>query len=294
MTSDKLLKDMQGFIWINGQSVDWHDANIHVLTHGLHYGSSVFEGIRVYDFKPFKALEHMERLHHSAQCLGFKIEYSPQDLVSVTHEQIALNKIANGYVRPVAWRGTETLLIGGGSKIANVAIAVWESFEGKRQEMRERGSKMHISKWRKPNPDASPYTAKAASIYTLCTLAKNDATAAGFDDAVMLDSNGNITEGTTSNIFFIQGNTLITPLPDRFLNGITRQTLIGIARSRGYQVVETKVAAQDLEKIDAAFLTGTAIELMQINSIEQKQFTLNHPIYLDLSDAFSAFVKDTI
>jgi branched-chain amino acid aminotransferase len=285
---------MHGFIWVNGQSIDWQDAKIHVLTHGLHYGSSVFEGIRVYNGKPFKLKEHLERLHHSAKCLGFEVPFSIEQLCQATIKQIDLNNIKNGYVRPVAWRGTETMLIGGGSKIANVAIAAWSTFEDKRKDLRTNGTRMCISKWRKPNPDASPYSSKAASIYTLCTIAKNDATTQGFDDAIMLDSEDNVTEGTTSNIFFIKDEKLFTPIPDRFLNGITRQTVIKLANDLGYEVSEIKISLDSIKNYDSAFLTGTAIEIMQIKEIDKKEFTINHPVYKRLCDEFTNLVMSSI
>jgi branched-chain amino acid aminotransferase len=199
------FEKMDGKIWYNGEVIDWRDAKIHTLTHGLHYGSSVFEGIRIYNSRPFKVREHLDRLHHSAECLGFTIPFSTDQLVEATHTQIEMNKINDGYARPFAWRGTESMLIAGGSKVANTAIAVWPTFESDRKALRERGSRLCISTWRKPAANASPYSAKAASIYTLCTIVKNQATELGYDDALMLDGSGNITEGTTSNFFLIKG-----------------------------------------------------------------------------------------
>lgn len=285
------FEHMEGKIWYNGEVVAWKDAKIHVLTHGLHYGSSVFEGIRIYNGKPFKVCEHLDRLHHSASCLGFTIPFSTGQLVAATHTQIELNKIINGYARPVAWRGTETMLIGGGSKTANTAIAVWPTFDKERQELRESGSRLCISAWRKPAANASPYSAKAASIYTLCTIVKNQAVELGYDDAIMLDNHGNITEGTTSNFFMIIDNELHTPVADCFLNGITRQTVIELAHDQGIKVHERHIKPQELESIQAAFLTGTAIEIMPIRAIENHRYDTQHPLLKNLMQSYSDLVN---
>ena len=285
------IDELQGLIWLNGKIVDWQNAKVHILTHGLHYGSSVFEGIRVYQGNAFKLNEHLSRLYHSAECLRFNIPYNIDELTFATNEQIQLNNITNGYIRPFAWRGTETLLISGGGKTANVAIAVWPIFEDSRSDIRERGIRMNISSWRKPAPNASPYTAKAASIYTLSTIVKNDAQSAGYDDSIMLDAASNVTEGTTSNIFFLKNNELHTPVADCFLNGITRQTIIKIATDKGYKTYERKIHIDEIASFDAAFLTGTAIEIMPIDCIEQHMFNTKHPITAVLTQAYLKLTK---
>jgi branched-chain amino acid aminotransferase len=277
----------EGKIWYNGQVVEWQDAKLHALTHGLHYGSSIYEGIRVYNYKPFKLKEHMDRLKHSAECLGFELPYSVSELCDNFQEQIRLNDVANGYGRPAAWRGSETMLIGGeGSKI-HVVLAVWKSFETKRHELRDKGMKMCISKWRKPNADSSPYSAKCAGIYTLCTIVKNEAVTNGFDDALLLDSKGYITEGTTSNVFFIFGNELHTPLADCFLNGITRQTFIQIAKNNNIKVVERHITLEDAKEADSAFLSGTAIEMTPVKYLEDKKYSLEHPMLAKLLQEYT-------
>jgi branched-chain amino acid aminotransferase len=279
------FEKMQGKIWLDGKICDWQEAKIHVLTHGLHYGSSVYEGIRIYNGKPFKVLEHMERLHHSAKCLGFEVPFNTDELILAMQEQIKLNNIINGYGRPVAWRGTDTMLIAGGSKIAKVAIAVWPTFED-RKDLRERGVRLCFSKWRKPAANASPYTAKAAGIYTLLTIVKNEAVDQGFDDAIMLDEAGNITESTTSNFFLITDNELHTPLPDCFLNGITRQTIIAIAKENGIKVNERKIKPEELSSAQAAFLTGTAIEIMPVKSIAEHEFDPKHELLQKIAEHY--------
>ncbi|MFI4984200.1 MAG: aminotransferase class IV [Rickettsiales bacterium] len=283
----KPFDQREGYIWLDGQMLPWQDAKIHTLTHGLHYGSSVFEGIRVYNYKPFKLKQHLQRLILSAQTLGFSLPYSLEELTKSTLEVIKLNDIKNGYFRPAAWRGSETMLICGSTADASVLLAGWPEFENKRLELRNRGVRLTIStKWRKPDPDASPYTAKAASVYTLCTMVKNDATASGYDDALMLDSKGRITEATTANFFLIIGDELHTPTPDRFLNGITRQTVIEIAHTLGIKVIEKYLTPEDLKTAAGAFLTGTAIELMPVKSIDDITYDHQHPIFTKLCAAY--------
>lgn len=291
------LNKIQGKIWFNGKIVEWGDANIHILTHGLHYGSSVYEGIRVYNGNAFKIEEHIERFHASAKCIGISIPFSTEELIAAANEQIKLNNIIDGYVRPVAWRGSETMLIGGVDKSAEVAIAVWKIFEN-REDLRRKGIKLCLSKWCKPAPNASPYTAKTAGVYTLATMVKNEAVARGFDDALMLDSDGNITEATTSNLFFIFGNELHTPIPDCFLNGITRQTIIALAKKLGIKVHERKIKFEELLSENkafqnGAFLTGTAIEIMPVQLIEDVEFDINNPILRNLAEHYAKEVRTT-
>lgn len=280
------FEDRVGTIWKDGKFGEWKQCKIHMLTHALHYGSSVFEGVRVYNYKPFKLKEHIDRLHKSANILHFEIPYSVDELMSVTNEVIKQNDIKNGYLRPIAWRGTETMLISGYGTKVHTAIAGWAAFEVKRSELRERGIKLHISKWRKPAADASPFAAKSASIYTLSTIAKIDSEKAGFDDALMLDGNGNVTEGTTSNIFFIFNNELHTPIADCFLNGITRQAIIAMSKNLGIPIYERHIKAEEISKADAAFLTGTAIELMPVSVIDSKEFQINHPLIKRVEEEF--------
>ncbi len=281
----------EGKIWYNGKVIDWKEAKLHVLTHGLHYGSSIYEGIRVYNYKPFKLKEHMQRLEHSAKCLGFELPYSTNELCDNFLKQIKLNDVENGYGRPAAWRGSETMLIGGEGTKIHMILAVWKSFENKRHELREKGIKLCFSKWKKPNADSSPYSAKCAGIYTLCTIVKNDAVAQGYDDALLLDSRGFITEGTTSNVFFIFGNELHTPIADCFLNGITRQTFIQIAKNIGIKAVERHITKYEALKADAAFLTGTAIEMTPIQSIDGTEYNIMHPLIKRLQDEYSALTN---
>lgn len=288
------FSDRDGFIWMDGELVNWRDCKIHVLSHGLHYASSAFEGIRIYNNKAFKLKEHIERLFHSAKVLNIKIKYELTDLIKACEIVIANNDIKEGYIRPITWRGTDTMLISGGSEDGHVAIAAWEVFEDKRREMRERGSKLIISSWKKPNPDSSPYTTKASCIYTLATIAKNEASAQGVDDAIMLSSDGYLTEATTANLFLIKNNEIHTPIPDCFLDGITRQTIIELAKNRGISVHERRISQDELSDFDAAFLTGTAIEIMPIKSISNFEFDISHPLIHDLTKDYSELVRANV
>lgn len=278
---------LSGKMWVNGKVIDWQKAKIHILTHGLHYGSSVFEGIRVYDGKPFKLHEHMLRLKHSGDVLGLDIEYSVGELCKAANEQIEVNGVKNGYMRPVAWRGSEEMVIGGSECKTHVAIAVWKSFENKRSELRENGIRLTVSKWRKPQKEASPFTTKAASIYTISTMVKNEAAMLEFDDGIMLDEHKNVTEASTANIFFIKGKELHTPYPDCFLNGITRQTVINIAAENELKLYERFIKEEEIDSFDAAFLTGTAIEIMPIQCIDHKQFETGHELIKFITSKYS-------
>lgn len=288
------FSDRDGLIWMDGKLLEWRDSNIHVLSHGLHYASSAFEGIRVYDNKPFKLNQHIARLFHSADVLGLKIKFSVLELEDACKQVVKENNIINGYIRPFIWRGTETMLISGGSEDAHVAIAAWPVFEEKRQELRERGAKLIISKWKKPNADSSPYTTKASCIYTLATMAKNEAIANGADEALMLSSDEYLTEATTANLFLIKNNELHTPIPDCFLDGITRQTIIELAQKKGIPVYQRRISRDELSEFEAAFLTGTAIEMMPIRSIVNFEFDIFHPLIHDLIKDYSELVRANV
>ncbi len=281
----------EGKIWFNGEYVEWADAKVHILSHGLNYGSSVFEGVRIYNGKGFKLKEHLERFGNSARTLGMKLGYTIDEMLEATANLIEQNNLARGYIRPIAWRGPESMLIGGGECKINVAIAAWLVFEDNRDEVRKLGVKLCISDWRKPAPNASPYFTKAASIYTLSTMIKNEAVAKGFDDALILDGDGNVAEASTSNFFAIFGDELHTSVPDCFLDGITRQTVIQIARVNGITVVERKISPSELQIADAAFLTGTAIEIMPIAAITNYSFDVKNPLITRITNLFHDYVR---
>lgn len=259
--------DRDGFIWYDGRLIPWRDAKLHVLTHGLHYASCVFEGERVYDGKVFREEDHDERLLNSAKILGFEVPASMDDLARATREVISSNKIADGYVRPIAWRGAEQMGVSAQASKIHLAIAAWDWPAYFSPEARAKGIRMQWAKWARPAPNTAPTMAKAAGLYMICTLSKHEAEAAGCDDALMLDWRGRIAEGTGANIFLAINCELHTPTPDCFLNGITRQTVIALAKKRGIKVVERAIMPEELAKADEVFLTGSAAEVTPVGEI---------------------------
>jgi branched-chain amino acid aminotransferase len=268
--------DRDGTIWYNGKLVPWRDAKVHVLNHGLHYASSVFEGERVYGGKVFKLHEHSERLRVSAQLLGFEVPYSAEQLDAFTNEVVKANNVVNGYVRPVAWRGSEMMAISAKKNKTHVAIAAWEWPSYFSKEAKERGLKLTIAKWRRPDPQTAPTASKAAGLYMICTLSKHDAEERGFDDAMMLDYRGLIAEATGANIFLIQNGEIHTPKPDCFLNGITRMTVMDMARAQGIKVHERHIKPEELANTQEVFLTGTAAEITPVASIDDYKFVVGN------------------
>jgi branched-chain amino acid aminotransferase len=264
--------DQDGDIWFNGKLVPWRDSRIHVLSHGLHYGSCVFEGERVYNGEVFKLREHTQRLLDSGKELGFKIPYTLEELEQATLDTVASQGFADAYVRPVAWRGSEMMGVSAQQTKINVAIAVWEWPSYFSPEARLRGIRLKTSKWRRPAPDTAPVHAKAAGLYMICTLSKHSAEADGFDDALMLDWRGQVAESTGANIFLIQDGKIHTPTPDCFLDGITRQTVIGLAKDRGYEVIERSIMPEEFAKTDEVFVTGTAAEVTPVGQIDDWNF----------------------
>jgi branched-chain amino acid aminotransferase len=259
--------DRDGFIWFDGRLVPWRDARIHVLTHGLHYGSCVFEGERVYGGAVFRLRAHDERLHRSARLLGFDIPWSIEALDAATREVIAANGVTDGYVRPVAWRGSEVMGVSARQSTIHVAIAVWDWPSYFTPEARMRGIRLTISPWARPAPNTAPTAAKAAGLYMICTLSKHMAEETGYDDALMYDWRGLVAEATGANLFLVIDGKLHTPTPDCFLDGITRQTVIGLARARGIEVVERHIPAEDLARASEVFVTGSAAEVTPVREI---------------------------
>ena len=266
--------DQDGQIWHNGALIPWRDSKLHVLSHGLHYASCVFEGERVYNGEVFKLREHTQRLIDSGRELGFEIPYSLAELEQATRETVAAQGYADAYVRPVAWRGSEMMGVSAQETKINVAIAVWEWPSYFSPEARMRGIRLTTSTWRRPAPDTAPVHAKAAGLYMICTLSKHAAEAAGFDDALMLDYRGRIAESTGANIFLIQDGKIHTPTPDCFLDGITRQTVIALAKKRNFEVIERAIMSDELEKTDEIFVTGTAAEVTPVGEIDGRKFTV--------------------
>ena len=261
-----------GVIWLNGKFVEWRHANVHVLNHGLHYASCVFEGLRIYNGKIFKLDEHTERLFKSAKILDLDIPYNYQEVVDISKEIILKQNISDGYVRPVVWRGSEMMAISAKKGSTNLAIAAWEwpSYFSPKKLLQ--GIKLNVSKWLRPSPESAPTDSKAAGLYMICSLSKHEAEKLGFDDALMLDYRGYVAEATGANIFFVKENELFTPLADCFLNGITRQTVIEIAQENNIKVHERHFELDFLKTCDEVFLTGTAVEITPVSSIKHFNF----------------------
>lgn len=267
MAATPPFDDRDGFIWYDGRLVPWRDAKLHVLTHALHYASCVFEGERVYGGKVFHLDEHNARLINSAKILGFEVPAGMDDLAKATEEVVAANHIVDGYVRPVCWRGAEQMGVSAQAAKIHLALATWEWPAYFSPEARAKGIRMCWAPWARPAPNTAPVHAKAAGLYMICTLSKHDAEAKGFDDGLMLDWRGQLAEATGANIFLVINGELHTPTPDCFLNGITRQTVIGLARKRGIKVVERAIWPQELAQAQEVFLTGSAAEVTPVGEI---------------------------
>ncbi len=273
MSAAQTFDDRDGFIWLNGALVPWRDAKVHVLTHALHYASSVFEGERSYGGKVFKLEEHTERLFYSAGALDMKIPYTAQQINDATYETLKANNIVDGYIRPMAWRGSEQMGVTAQNSKINVMIACWMWPSYFTLEARLKGIRLQLSDWRRPDPKCAPVKAKAAGLYMICTLSKHAAERAGYEDALMLDYRGQIAEATGANVFFIINGKIHTPLPDCFLDGITRRTVIELAKKRGYKVIERAMMPEEMSKAQECFLTGTAAEVTPVREIGPYKFT---------------------
>ncbi len=282
--------DRDGWIWINGEKKPWRQATVHVLNHGLHYASSVFEGIRVYDGKIFKLREHTERLFHSAKLLGFTLPYTVEELEAATIDTVQSNNVVNGYVRPVAFRGSEMMAISARHNKTHVAIASWQWPSYFSDEAKQRGLKLKISDWKRPAPDTAPTASKAAGLYMICTLSKHAAEDEGYDDALMLDYRGYIAEATGANVFFVMDNEIHTPTPDCFLDGITRRTVMGLAREQGITVTERHIMPEELANAQEVFLTGTAAEVTPVGQIDTYNFQVGQTTK-SLMQAYHALVR---
>jgi len=256
--------DRDGWIWFDGELGPWRDAKIHVLTHALHYASSVFEGQRAYNGSVFKLREHTERLHQSARILGFEIPWTADEIDAACNAVLKANGWSDAYMRPVAWRGAESMGVAPGNTKPHLAIAAWEW--GKYYDPRhsENGITLDIAAWRRPAPYTAPTASKASGLYMICTLSKQQAEQKGFNDALMFDWRGQVAEGTGANVFFVRDGTLHTPVPDCFLDGITRQTVIGLAQKRGIEVKERAIWPEELESFEQMFLTGSAAEVTPV------------------------------
>lgn len=288
--SHRPLDDQDGVIWLDGKFVPWREARLHVLTHGLHYGGGVFEGERVYSGQVFKLTEHTRRLQESARELGFRLPFSTAELDEATLELVRRQGIGNGYVRPVAWRGSEQIGVSGAGTSVHVAISTWEWPHVFSADAKEHGIRLGTSRWRRPAPDTAPVRAKAASLYNICTMARDAADEAGFDDALLLDYRGHVAEATGANLFLVAGGTLHTPTADCFLAGITRRTVLGLARDLGIPAVERHILPEELDGFDECFLTGTAYEVQPVRAIDKHEFQVGRTT-ISLMEAYTRLVR---
>ena len=256
-----------GIIWMDGHYVEWSDARVHVLTHAMHYGSAVFEGQRAYEGQIFKLNQHTERLFASAKMLDMDPKFTPDEINAACNELLVRNRLKDAYCRPIFWRGAETMGVAAQQTEIHAAIAVWEWPAYFSFEQRQKGLRLQMSRWRRPGPDMAPVHAKASGLYMICTLSRHEAEAKGYDDALMLDYQGKVAEATGANIFFVKDGDLLTPPADCFLDGITRRTVMALARREGVNVVERKIELDELASFEQAFLTGTAAEVSPIREI---------------------------
>ena len=264
--------DRDGVMWYDGHTLPWRDARLHVLSHALHYASSVFEGERSYGGEVFKLAEHTERLEASAEAMGFEIPYTGGQINDATIALLKTNSIVDGYVRPIAWRGSEMMGVSAQQNTIHLAIAAWEWPSYFSPEARMKGIRLQTAKWKRPSPENAPVHAKAAGLYMICTLSKHAAEKDGFDDALMLDYRGRVSEATGANVFLAIDGALHTPDPDCFLDGITRRTVIDLALGRGIEVIERAVMPEELPSAQEVFLTGTAAEVTPVGTIDHTNF----------------------
>ena len=284
-----------GFIWLNGSFVPWNDAKCHIITQGMHYASSVFEGERAYKGKIFKSEDHTKRLFKSADIIGIKIPYTQEEINQAKVELIKKMNFEDCYVRPIAWRGSQQMGLSTSNADINVAIAVWDDWASYfKIEDRKAGLKLITSPWKRPSPDTAPCEAKASGPYVICTMSKEFAEKKGYHDALMLDYRNYVAEGTGANIFFIKDKSIHTPIPDCFLNGITRQTVIEMSKNQGFEITERHILPEEISKYDEAFLTGTAAEITPIRSIDNINFNIgdNTTTFKFMGD-FSNLVSNT-
>ena len=283
--------DLKGYIFFDDELVEWNNAKLHVLSHGLHYASCVFEGLRVYDGEIFKLEEHTQRLFHSAKRMDIKIPYSEEEINQATKKIVSVQNVQNGYIRPVIWRGSEMMAVSAQKTKIHVAITTWEWGTYFDPKLKTEGIKLNISKWRRPAPNTIPWDTKASGLYMICTLSKHEAERDGYTDSLMLDHEGNIAEATGANIFFKDKNgELHTPIPDSFLDGITRRTVIEIAKSKNIKVNERKISPKELSSFVGCFLTGTAAEVTPVSKILENDYKVCNLI-LDLSSSYEKLVR---
>ena len=280
-----------GVIWMNGEIIPWKDAKVHVLTHGLHYGSSIFEGERAYGGKIFKSREHSIRLHKSAEIMDMVIPYSLDELDAAKDEVVKLAGGGDQYVRPVAFRGSEMMAVAAQNNKIHVAIATWAWPSMFDAETKMKGIKLDIAEYRRPDPMCAPVHAKAAGLYMICTISKHKAEKKGYADAMMLDWQGRVAECTGANIFFIKDGTIHTPIADCFLNGLTRQTVIALAKAQGMEVIEKRIMPEELATFNECFIVGSAAEVTPVSEVGPYKFKPGN-MSRTLMDAYTDAVRN--
>ena len=281
---------LDGYIWFNGEMIPWADSKIHILSHALHYGSAVFEGQRIYGGKIFKLNEHSERLHKSASILDFEIPYSVEELNEACIAVMERQGLTEGYMRPIAWRGSEQMGVAAQKTTINVAIAAWEWGSYFDPEERMKGIRLRLADYRRPDPRTAPCRSKAAGLYMICTIEKHKSEQMGYADALMLDWRGQVAEATGANVFFIKDGVIHTPVPDCFLDGITRRTVIGLAKQRQIDVVERVIMPEEMADFSECFITGSAAEVTPVSEISEYRFTPGE-ISKTLLDDYMALVR---
>ncbi|KKL91962.1 hypothetical protein LCGC14_1889420 [marine sediment metagenome] len=282
--------DRDGKIWMDGTLVDWRDANVHLLTHAMHYASSVFEGERAYNGKIFESRKHSERLRASANMIDFEVPWSVDQIEEAKAQVLAANNLTDAYVRAIAWRGAgPDMGVASARNPVRLAIATWEwgAYYG---DAKMKGAKLDISQWKRPSPETIPSHAKAAGLYMICTMSKHAAEAKGCSDAMMFDYRGYVAEATGANIFFVKNGEVHTPTPDCFLNGITRQTVIGMLKERGITVNERHIMPEELEGFEQCWLTGTAAEVTPVGSIGSYNFEVG-ALTRDIAEGYEKLVR---
>ena len=282
--------DRDGWIWLDGQFVPWREATVHVLTHGLHYASAVFEGERMYGGVIYELTAHTERLFKSAEILDFEIPFTVAQIDQACKDTCAKNGLTDAYLRPIAWRGSEMIGVSAQNTKIHVAIACWDWPSYFTPEAKAKGIRMCWAKYKRPSPETEPVHAKATGLYMICTISKHAAEKEGYTDAMMLDYRGYLAESTGSNVFFIKDGVIHTPTPDCFLNGITRQSVIKLAKARGFEVIERHIRPEELSEFTECFVTGSAAEVTPVSQIGEYEFTPGN-ISLSLADDYSKMVR---
>lgn len=282
--------DRDGWIWLDGAFTPWREAKAHVLTHALHYASAVFEGERMYSGEVFKLREHSQRLIQSARILDFEIPFSLEEIEAASIATCERNGFDDCYIRPVAWRGSEVMGVAAQASRIHVAIAVWQWPSYFKPEEKRRGIELTWARYKRPSPETAPTASKAAGLYMICTLSKHAAEREGFADALMLDYRGYVAEATGANVFFVEDGNLVTPIPDCFLDGITRRAVMDLARSKGFEVIERHIRPEALAGFSECFITGTAAEVTPVSRVGEHRFRPGN-ISLSLMDDFAKLVR---